>query len=238
MASISRVRANTTQAEESAPTAPTDEDEGPSGFTTGFAPRRRASDDKKTEYVKADYLVLRDNGKRIVKVLDAQPIRFQRHYINSRGGYTTCALPKDECPLSQAGHPFAWGYMLNVVDLKNDPQKVVTWTFGPEVATQLQDIIEDAKIKGLDSTPIDHPDVYFEVYHYKVEGRTAPSTKVNFTRAKYLEDEYGLLPLNEEELAELGTKRYGKSSVFISTPSYLEKIADELTPNDFPKKRN
>lgn len=234
MANISRVRANVVKDEEEteAPRSRAVESDSSDGFATGFAPRRRASEDQKREHVESTYLALAGRGKRIIKVLDSQPIRFQRHYIQSRGKYVTCALPKEECPLSLAGHKFSWAYMLNVVDIEDNPEEVKTWTFGPEVAGQFQDIIEDAKIKGLDTTPLDHPDVYFEVYHYKVEGRTAPSTKVNFTRARYLDEEYGLLALNENDLADLSEKRYDKRAVFISTPSFLERAADELTPND------
>lgn len=228
MAKISRVRADVADDEQDST-----EDERPaksSGFASGWGTRQRSSEER-TERVQAPYLKLKDNGKRIVKILSAEPnVRFQRHYIKSRHAYVTCALAPADCPLSQAGHKFSWAYLLNVIDMDDDPTEVKTWTFGPEVAGQLQDIAEDKEL------PINDIGAYFEVYHYKQPGKTAPSTKVQFIRGKYIEDEYGLLPLNESEIEELEGKQYGKETLFISTESFLENAAEELLPTDLAKR--
>lgn len=227
MANISRVRANVVKDEEETETS---RPAKTSNFNTGFAPRADKNEER-TEHVKSDYLVLKDNGKRLIKVLDEQPFRFQRHYIQSRRGYVACNLPAAECPLSQAGHKFSWAYMLNVVDLNADPEKVITWTFGPEAADQIQEILEDKEFALNDLA------LYFEVYHHKVPNRQAPATKVQFVRAKYLEEEYGLLPLNENEIGDLESKMYGSDAVFVSTKSYLQTVADDLLPSDMPTKK-
>jgi len=230
MAKVSRVRANapvedenTTESEETTTKV--------SRVATGWGGSRNKDDEERPAHVKSDYLVLKDNGKRVIKVLDEAPFRFQRHYVQSRRGYVACNLPAAECPLSQAGHKYAWGYMLNVVDLKGYPEKVLTWTFGPEAADQIQEILEDKELA------LNDEGLYFEVYHHKVPNRQAPATKVQFVRAKYLEDEHGLLPLNAAEIAELEEKMYGSDAVFLSTRKFLEGVAEELQPSDFPNRK-
>lgn len=192
-----------------------------------------AKQEERTETVKAPVLKLKDNGTRVLKLLDAQPpVKYKRHYINSKKRYYTCLLA--DCPLCALTPPAgrkklraSWTFIMNVVDMADDPTEVKTWTFGTEVSSQLQDISEDKEVDLADEGS------YFEVKHIKVAGRDAPGTNVTFMRARYLAEEHSLEPLNSEEIAELNEDRYGAEVVYVNDIEYLEDVASEVQPSDF-----
>ena len=188
-----------------------------------------AKQEERTETVKAPVLKLKDNGTRVLKVLDAAPpVKYKRHYVNSKNRYYTCT--QNQCPLCAAGVRASWTFIMNVVDLIDDPTEVKTWTFGTEVSSQLQDIAEN-------KAELDATNTYFEVRHVKVPGRSAPSTSVSYLRARDLMDDHSLEPLNEDEILELNEDRYGSEVVYINTADYLEDVASEVLPSDLPQKR-
>lgn len=192
-----------------------------------------AREEERQETVKAPILKLKDNGTRILKLMDAAPpVKYKRHYINSKKRYYTCLL--NDCPLCALTPPTgrkklraSWTFVMNVVDMADNPEEVKTWTFGTEVSSQLQDIAEDKEIA------LDDEGSYFEVKHIKVAGREAPGTNVSFIRARYLADEHSLEPLNEEELAELNEELFGAEVVYVNTVDYLEDVASEIQATDF-----
>lgn len=191
--------------------------------------------EERKEVVKSKNLVLKDRGKIIVKILDEKPAaKYKRHYINSKKRYYTCT--QNQCPLCAAGVRASLTFMMNVVDLSTSENEleVLTWTFGNEVATSLQSLMED---NSGEYWPLNAEERYFQVYHEKIANREAPATRVQGIRAKYLVEDYGLMPLNEDEITEFESQRYGKETVYESTNSYLETIADELLPSDLPQKR-
>lgn len=189
-----------------------------------------AKQEEREETVKAPVLKLKDNGTRVIKILDgAPPVKYKRHYVNSKNRYYTCT--QNQCPLCAAGIRASWTFVMNVVDLIGDPTEVKTWTFGTEVSSQLQNIAEDKEIE------LDDEGSYFEVKYIKVAGRTAPGTNVTFLRSRYLIDEHSLEPLNAEEIAKLNEDRYGSEIVYINTADYLEDVAADVVPGDLPQKR-
>lgn len=193
-----------------------------------------AKQEDRQETVKAPILKLKDAGTRVLKLLDAAPpVKYKRHYLNSKKRYYTCL--QSECPLCALTPPegrnklrAGWTFVMNVVDMAEDPTEVKTWTFGTEVSSQLQDIMEDKEVK------LDDEGSYFEVKHIKVAGREAPGTNVAFIRARYLTEEHSLEPLNSDEIAELNEDRFGAEVVYINTVDYLEDVASEVVNNDFP----
>lgn len=200
----------------------------PVGSGWGEKPQERR------ETVKAPILKLKDAGTRVVKLLDpVPPVKYKRHYVNSKGKYYTCIKTADTaCPLCTAGVRPSWTFVMNVVDMADDPTEVKTWTFGTEVSSQLQDFAEN---KELD---LNAENVYFEVRHVKVAGRSAPSTKVDFLRARDLMEDHSLEPLNEDEILELEEDRFGAEVVYINTLDYLEDVALDVVPGDLPQKRS
>lgn len=189
-----------------------------------------AKQEEREETVKAPVLKLKDAGTRVLKLLDsAPPVKYKRHYVNSKNRYYTCI--QSGCPLCAEGVRASWTFVLNVVDMADDPTEVKTWTFGTEVSSQLQNIIEDKEIN------LDDEGSYFEVKHVKVAGRSAPGTNVAFLRSRYLIEEHSLEPLNENDILELNEDRYGAEVVYINTADYLEDVAADVVPGDLPQKR-
>lgn len=185
---------------------------------------------ERTERVVAPYLKLAGNGKRIIKLLtDAPTLRYFEHYVNSSGNRYICP-GRDVCALCSEGHRASYRYMLNVVDME-DMETVCTWTFGNEVSQQLQAFAEE-KV----TSPIDRDNLYFQVYHIKIEGRQAPGTKVLPMKARDIQEDYGVEPLNEEELAGLKEHLYGDETLWIWSNTKILEAAQNLTSKDLPKK--
>jgi hypothetical protein len=199
-----------------------------------------AKQEERTETVKAPILKLKDNGTRILKLLDAAPpVKYKRHYINSKKRYYTCL--REECPLCALTPPAgrkklraSWTFVMNVVDMADDPTEVKTWTFGTEVSSQLQQLAEDkSETPEKAKTFLSDSGSYFEVKHIKVAGREAPGTNVAFLRSRYLIEEHSLEPLNEEELYDLEEEKFGPEVVYVNTLDYLEDVASEVQTTDF-----
>lgn len=201
-----------------------------SAVSSGWGARQ----EERIETVKAPVLKLKDAGTRVLKILDsAPPVKYKRHYLNSKKRYYTCL--QNGCPLCEITPPVgrnklraSWTFIMNVIDMADDPTEVKTWTFGTEVSSQLQDIAEDKDIA------LDDEGSYFEVKHIKVAGREAPGTNVSFIRSRYLIEEHSIQPLNENELAELGEELYGPEVVYVNDVDYLEDVASEVQTTDFP----
>lgn len=189
-----------------------------------------AKPEERADTVKAPVLKLKDAGTRILKLLDAEPaVKYKRHYLNSKGRYFTCT--QNQCPLCAEKVRASWTFIMNVVDVADDPTEVKTWTFGTEVSSQLQDIAENKEVA------LDGVGSYFEVRHIKVAGRTAPGTSVHFLKARDLQEDHGLEPLNDDEILELNEDRYGAEVVWINDNDYLEGIAAEVQDSDRIQKR-
>jgi hypothetical protein len=180
--------------------------------------------EERRETVKAPNLILKDKGKRIIKILDEQPpVKYKRHYLKSTRRYYTCL--QVECPLCAEGVRAGWTFMLNVIDMTDDPSEVKAWTFGNEVATQLQSHAEDRDLTD--------PKWYFHVYHEKIANRDAPGTRVLPLKARDVEEDYGIQALTIDELAALDNDElYGEEIVFLSSASYLEEIAAGVVETD------
>jgi hypothetical protein len=205
-----------------------------------------APQEERTEFVKSPTLQLSNvdkagrkttRGIRVIKILDAFPVaKYKRHYLNSKKRYYTCPQTSN-CPLCILEPPAdhgklkaSWTFVLNVVDML-EPKEVKTWTFGVEVSSSLQTLMENKEIT------LDDTDSYFEVCHVYEAGRTAPKTNVSFMRGRYLIDEHSIEPLNEVEIAELNEDRFGQEIVFVNTMDYLESAADDVSDSDFPAAR-
>ena len=185
------------------------------------------SSSNSTERVKAPYLVLKNNGKRIVKILDDQPMKYKRHYVASRRGFFNC---EGGCPKCEVGMKVSYGYSVNVVDMA-EPTEVKIWSFGPEVERRLRSFLDDEREEF-------RPDGirrYFHVYHQAVEGRNAPSTQVDPMKDTDLQEDYNMEPLSEFDLNELMGECFGAEAITFYADSFLQGVADELQDKDFPK---
>lgn len=210
--------------------------------------------EERRETVKAPYLKLKDNGHRIIKIMDeVPPVHYFQHFVNSIKRSFTCSQVRDEdtnkiverCPMCDAGHRASPRFMLNVIDMPSkrskEPAQIVKWDFGTEVKEVLVQYTTLNRDGEEEYFPLNEINRYFEVYHVSVAGRSAPSTKVERLKARDLEDDHGIVPFTQSEIDELvgddGENLYGEEVVWVSTIKQLQEAADNLTPNDLPKNR-
>ena len=189
---------------------------------------------ERREVKKAPYLDIKKAGKFLLKIHDAEPpVRFRQHYVNSTGKYFTCSEERDgreivtRCPLCDAGHYASQQYRMNVTDLK-DPNEVKTWTFGQMVANIL--------IGLSDTVALNDPNRYFQMWRTKPTNGGTWTYTILPLKARDLEEDYGVVPFDEDALAELEEQLYGEETLWISSESDLEKAARNLTDAD--TKRN
>jgi hypothetical protein len=185
---------------------------------------------QKRETVKAPYLSLDRKTKKIIKLLDEEPaVRFKQHYIKPLNKFFTCIevyegkdSPNNvECPLCEAGHKAALKFVMNVVEM-SEPDEVKTWTFGPEVAGHLQSLGEENI-----TSPINKPSVYLKVYQVK-GANDRISNKVEALKARDLQEDYGLEPLNEDEIDTLCQSLYGEETIWITSEDRLREAAKSV----------
>jgi len=207
----------------------------------------------KQETVKAPYLELKGNGRRIIKILNEKPpVHYFQHFVQQvKRSYTCGKIWEDgklvqTCPLCNVGHKASARFMMNVIDMEDINKaesisdiKVRKWDFGNEVSTLLQGYSVNP---DNEYWPVDDEARYFEVYHVSVAGRSAPSTKVDKLKARDLQEDFGIEPFTTAELEEIRgeeildddgdvanyTNLYGEEVVWISTQRQLEEIADKI----------
>lgn len=216
--------------EDSAPATPVKRSTRVSGnpVSSGWG----APTEERRETVKAPFLDLK-NGKLVIKIHDNEPtVNFWQHYVNSQNKYLTCSSEREgsrilsPCPLCDAGHYAGQQFRMNVTDM-DAPKEVKTWTFGRMVAGILQGLSEDKALNDSNR--------YFNVW------RTKPSNGGTWTytilplKARDLQEDFGLEPLNEDELDTLADGLYGEETVWINTERQLQESADRLTDKDLKK---
>lgn len=196
-------------------------------ISTGWgAPKQEQRETEKAPYLKVD------RTKRIIKLLDEEPtVRYKSHYLNTVRKFFTCIEVFNgkgdednvDCPLCDAGNRPGAKFIMNVIEMEENVTDYVvkTWTFGPEVAGQLQEFAQESP-----TSPLNKESLYFQVYQVKTEnGRT--SNKVVPLRSAYLAEEYGVEPFNADELAAFD-KRYGESVVWITSLDKMIEAAKTL----------
>lgn len=192
-----------------------------------------STSEAKRETVRASYLAV-GKEKQIIHFLDDQPaVRFTRHYVGNR--YQNCpqslgVLDDTElkCPLCEKGHTPNPAYMINVINVSDSSETDArswttrTFTFGKEVHDQLLSFLEEDKYD-----PINQEKWYWHVYQVG-GGNDRKSTKLMPLKARDIEDDYGIIPLSENELDECMGTLYDETSIFTPYVSVLAKIAATL----------
>lgn len=175
---------------------------------------------QRRETVKAPYLTV-STKKVLIKILeDAPAVRYEQHYIKSLNKYFTCTSTEDElCPLCNVGHNPSRKFMMNVVDMET-PDTVSTWSFGPQVAQLLQEHMENKP-----KFPLTDENTYFFVWRVK-GANDRWENRIEFVRARDVQEEYDIVPLTENELDELSENLYGEETVFIPSEKMLREAAN------------
>lgn len=178
---------------------------------------------ERRETVKAPYIDFgKQSGDKIVKILDDAPVaRWRRHFIPGR---PPIYCHGGNCPLCAKNYKAAEVYRINVIEVSDpasatpDGWTVKVWDFTYPVARALQGYMEKMDLND--------PRRYFQLMYVRGTGVTV--VPLNRTM---LEEEYGIIPIVDEELEEAQARGYGEETVFINTPNKVAEIAEALPYN-------
>ncbi|MBD0734088.1 hypothetical protein [Streptomyces sp. CBMA29] len=160
----------------------------------------------------------------VVKILDSEPVDvYVCHWIDEiEEGTKSFRCPgQANCPLCAIGDKARkFSACFNVITLE-DPQDPVLriWECGVKIARQLKDIATDDK-RG----PLDRPDLYFSIVK---KAKTAKNVEYTLERirARDLQEEFGITPLTDTEIARFLADRYTDEIKSALPEEELEKIA-------------
>lgn len=217
-------------------TKPAAETEEENGGLEQFATRRRVTKeveapvvagwtaDRRVEVAKGDRparFKVPDNGDEILfAFLDETPFAsFFQHWLPKKNGRAYTCLGKN-CPLCARGDtpkPQDW---FNVVELGDSPALKVWWcTADPAAAIK-------ERADNRRTSPINKPGQYFAAS--KRTGKNGfPTYTIDVIKQDELEEDWGVKPLTDEQLAEFRTKAYGPDQVRVQTKAELQDVADE-----------
>jgi hypothetical protein len=165
----------------------------------------------------------------LVKFLEDDPyISYRQHWINERQGQKsfTCIsdLHPEGCPLCDAGHRPSSRFAFNVALLAPGEDPLIrSYEFGTRVIDQIKNFHQSPK-----TGPISK--------HYWAISRTGKkgSSQVShqLVKERDLEEEWGVSPLTEPQLAKLVKQAYTSEILFIPTRKKLQEIAAEELGSD------
>lgn len=167
--------------------------------------------------------------EQVVKFLEDEPYAsYRQHWINERQGQKsfTCLsdLHDEGCPLCDAGHRPSSRFSFNVAVLsgKEDPL-LRSYDCGPRVIDQLKNLHQSTKTGPLTK-------------HYWAISRTGKkgSTQTNHqvVKERDLDEEWGIAPLDEGDIAKLKKQKYTADIVFVPSRKTLADIAAEELGED------
>jgi hypothetical protein len=209
-----------------------------SGVSRGWgSPSSGGSSEAKRETVRSDYLKVSKEKKIIHFVDDSPVVKFKRHYVGGRYQNCPASLGVLEdgltCPLCDSEVAASPAYMINVLDISEGSNNdgswpVKTYTFGKEVHDQLISFLEpESDDEPSRYDPINQEKWYWHIFQVG-GGNERKSTKVLPLKARDVEEDYGIVPLSQEELDEAAEHTYDEKSIFAPYVSALKKIADNL----------
>lgn len=193
---------------------------------------------ERAKTVQAPFLDLR-TGTHIVKILNAEPtVRYLQHFVAQGKPPVVCYRSDideveeyykecgDICPMCEEGHQPSYGYLINVVDMSEDPDKVLKWTFGKTVKDQLVSFLEEKVTSPLNRETDDegrYRPLYWKIKQTSTDGRR----QVQITPLKQadVEEDYDTVILSEERVKELEDKSYGSETLFINYPAKMKEFA-------------
>lgn len=194
---------------------------------------------ERAKTVQAPFLDLR-TGTHIVKILnDAPTVRFLQHFVGKGKPPAICYRSDldevedfykecgDTCPLCEVGNNPSYGYLINVVDLSEDADKVLKWTFGKTVKDQLVSFTEDPVTAPLNRETDDQG--RYRPLYWKIK-QTAGSdgrrqVQINPLKQNDVEEDYDTVILPESRVLELEEKSYGAETLFINYPAKMKEFA-------------
>jgi hypothetical protein len=179
-----------------------------------------------------DKLTLKDDEEVLIKFVDADFfITYYEHWIDEFKGQKrqmSFVCLGEDCPLCDIGDDPKFYALINVLDLRN-PRKpeLKVWYATPNPAGKIEDEMETLEGRKTPKT-LNDADVYFLVSKKK-ERNNFRSYSLREVKARDLEEEFEVEPLDAAELDELGEDAYTEDIVRINKRSDLQDIADELS---------
>lgn len=142
----------------------------------------------------------------VIKVIDAAPFdNFVCHWVDeiTEGSKSIRCWGTHECPLCRYGDkPKKFSVCFNVISLE-DPENpaLKIWEAGVKIARTLKDISLDKK-RG----PLNRADLYFSISKTQ-KSQKQVEYQLERVRAEFLDEEYGVQPLTDAQLALFAADR-------------------------------
>jgi len=172
----------------------------------------------------AENLKIDDKGAQsLIKFLDEGPFAvYSQHWIERKGKKSFNCIGKG-CPLCDSlGDKPRLQAAFNVIEFPEDGDpKVLVWTVGTKVATQLENLAKEERTK-----PLNRDDLYWAVS--KSGKGTATTYSIQAVKERDLEDDWDTQPLTEDEFVALDEQAYDDSEITYQTKKALRDIADEV----------
>ena len=161
----------------------------------------------------------------VVKFLEPEPFAsYGQHWVGQRS--YTCGLNADyeKCPLCNMGNPCRYLALFNVTDMDSAENRY--WEVGPEATKTLMEFHEEER-----TSPLSRDGLYFAAKRFKKDNGFY-GFKISSIKERDLDDEFGLEPLDEGELAEAEEKLFDASVIPTNTLAELKAAAAKEEEDD------
>lgn len=132
-----------------------------------------------------------------------------------------------DCPIcTEAPNSASYGFMLNVVDMTSDGDKVRKWTFGNNFKNILESLAQDPITAPLNRETDEngkYRPLYFRVHQTKVNN--AWQSTVQPLKVADLRDDYDIEPLTEDQVEEFQGQLYGEEVMFYWPLNKMKEFA-------------
>lgn len=202
---------------------------------------------QRRETVSAPYLDVKE--PKVIKILSEMPDLFYlQHFMGPGKAPVMCyasgnanpelTIAKEkmaesnraglgDCPIcTEAPNSASYGFMLNVVDMTSDGDKVRKWTFGNNFKNILESLAQDpitAPLNRETDANGKYRPLYFRVHQTKVNN--AWQSTVQPLKIADLEDDYDIQPLNEDQVEEFQGQLYGEEVMFYWPLNKMKEFA-------------
>lgn len=165
-----------------------------------------------------------DGEEILIKFLDDQPFAaYFVHWIltdNGRRPYTCAGF--ETCPLCARGDRAKSQDMINVATLSGDKPEAVVWQMSADPAAAVEE-----RANGKRTSPLNKKGLYFAVSKKKGSNGFFSYT-LDPVREEDLQEDWGIPPLTDAQIAELSNAKYDSSVVRVHTVSELQEAARHL----------
>lgn len=192
----------------------------------GWGGYRQTADSVQSDF--ANNLKIVDNTDMLVKVLDEEPVAaYAEHWLTIDEKRRSYICLGEGCPIcDRLGDRPTVRVAMNVADMDVNPPDVKIWQFGTQVGDLMEKFAENPK-----TSPINRDDIYWTITRTKKNDRY--STTVRPVKARDLEEDFDMEPLNEEELDELEAKRFEQDQVYtVKSKADLNEMIRENNLDD------